>query len=90
MISVANDGDGNHDHDIKMIKLIVVMTTVIIIIAKIAFKGANRDFFTSHCAALASSCANQVQHIERLSRATCRVKCHVVRRGSSTIKSDSV
>ena len=26
----------------------------------------------------AQSCANHVQHIERLSRATCRVTCHVV------------
>ena len=28
--------------------------------------------------AQAQSCANHVQHIERLSHATCRVKCHVV------------
>ena len=38
--------------------------------------------------ALAQSCANHTQHIERLSRATCRVTCHVVRRDSSAIKFD--
>ena len=32
--------------------------------------------------------ANRVQHIERLSRATCRVTCHLVRRDSSAIKFD--
>ena len=31
-----------------------------------------------------------VQQIERLSRATCRVECHVVRRDSSAIKFDRV
>ena len=40
--------------------------------------------------ARAKSCANHVQHFERLSRATCRVMCHVVRRDSSAIKSDRV
>ena len=38
--------------------------------------------------ARAQSCAKHVQHIERLSRATCRVTCHVVRRDSSAIKFD--
>ena len=38
----------------------------------------------------AQSCANHVQHIERLSRATRRVTCHVVRRDSSAMKSDRV
>ena len=38
--------------------------------------------------ALALSCANHVQHIERLSRTTCRFACHVVRRDSSAIKFD--
>ena len=32
------------------------------------------------------SCANHVQHIERLSHATCRVTCHVVQRDSSAVK----
>ena len=36
------------------------------------------------------SCANHVQHIQRLSRETCRVTCHVVRRDSSAIKFDRV
>ena len=36
--------------------------------------------------AQAQSCANHVQHIERLLRATCHVTCHLVRRGSSAIK----
>ena len=36
--------------------------------------------------AQAQSCANHVQHIERLLRATCHVTCHVVRRISSAIK----
>ena len=35
------------------------------------------------------SCANQVQHIERFSRATC-VTCHMVRKDSSAIKFDRV
>ena len=35
------------------------------------------------------SCANHMQHIERLSRATCDT-CHVVRRDSSAIKFDRV
>ena len=36
--------------------------------------------------AWAQSCANRMQHIERLSRVTCRVTCYVVRRDSSAIK----
>ena len=40
--------------------------------------------------ARAQSCANHVQHIQRLSCATCRVTCHVVRRDSSAIKFDRV
>ena len=38
----------------------------------------------------AQLCANHVQHIERLSRATCRVACHVVRRDRPAIKFDRV
>ena len=38
--------------------------------------------------ARAQSCANHVQHIERLSRATCRVTCHVVRRDRPATKFD--
>ena len=34
------------------------------------------------------SCANHMQHIERLSCVTWRLTCHVVPRDSSTIKSD--
>ena len=36
------------------------------------------------------SCANYMQHIKRLSHATCRVTCHVVRRDSSAVKFDRV
>ena len=36
------------------------------------------------------SCANHMQHIERLSCGTCRETCQVVRRDSSTIKFDRV
>ena len=56
-------------------------TTIIIIIIIIVFKGAQ--------VAREQSCANHVQH-KRLSRATCRVACHVVRRDSSAIKFDRV
>ena len=67
----------------------------------IAFKGAIRDFNnllteprtvsnTYAQVALAQTCANHVQHIERLSRATCRVTCDVVRRDGSSIKFDRV
>ena len=38
--------------------------------------------------ARAQSCANHVQHIQRLPRATCRATCHVVRKDSSAIKFD--
>ena len=34
----------------------------------------------------AQSCANHVQHIQHLPRATCRITCHVVQRDSSAIK----
>ena len=72
-----------------------------LIIIIIAFKSAIRDFLQSpHSAAnclnmhaqvaQAQSCANRAQHIERLSRATCRFTCHLVRRDSSAIKFDRV
>ena len=62
---------------------------IIIIIIVIAFKGLIRDFYNPLTAprtvsntyaqvAMAKSCANHVQHIERLSRAACPVTCHVV------------
>ena len=72
----------------------------------IALKGAIRDFFffffnnlltapwtvsnTYAQVARAQSCSNHVQHIERLSRATCRVTCHMLRRDSSAIKFNRV
>ena len=68
----------------------------------IAFRGAIRDFCYNLVTALRTasntfaqvardeSCANHVQHIERLSRATRRLTCHVLRRDSSTIKFDRV
>ena len=72
---------------------------LLIMIIIIAFKGAIRDFYNLLTAprtvsntyaqvARAQSCANHVQHIERLSRATCRVTCYLVRRDSSAIKFD--
>ena len=76
-----------------IIIIIIVIIIIIIIIIIIAFKGAIREFLQSpHCAANVSNtyaqvaraqqCANHVQHIERLSRATC-VTCHLVRMDSS-------
>ena len=67
----------------------------------IAFKGAIRDFDnlltaprtvsnTDAQAARAQSCTNHMQYIERLSRAACRVTCHVVRRDGSAVKFDRV
>ena len=67
----------------------------------ISFKGAIRDFYNlltaqrtvsnTHAQVTeAKSCANHVQYIERLSRATCRVTCHAERRDSSAIKFDRV
>ena len=74
-------------------------------IIMITLKGAIRDFFfffnnlltapwtvsnTYAQVAWAQSCANHVQHIERLSRATCRDTCHVVQRDSSAITFESL
>ena len=83
---------------IVIIIIIMIMIIVILIITKtiIAFKGAIRDFdnlltaprtvsSTYAQVALAQSSANLVQHMERLSRATC-VTCHVVRRDSSALR----
>ena len=39
---------------------------------------------------IAQSCANHMQQIERLSRATYLVTCHVVRRDSSAVKFDRI
>ena len=84
-----------------MVIIIIIMTIIIIIIIIIAFKGAIRDFFyslftaprtvsnTYAQVARAQSFANHVQHIERLSRATC-VTCNLVRSDSSTMKFDRV
>ena len=75
---------------------------MIIIIIIIAFKGKKSRFFynllttprtisnTYAQVARAQSCESHVQHIERLSRAACRVKCHVLRRDSSAIQFDRV
>ena len=63
-----------------------------IIIIVIAFKGTIRDWWTVSNmytqVARSQLCANHVQHIERLWRATCRVMCHVVWMDSSAIKFD--
>ena len=86
---------------IIMIIVIIIIIIITIAIIIIAFKGAIRDFYnlltaprtisnTHAQVARAQSCANHVQHIERLSRATCRVTCHLVQRDSSDIKFDRV
>ena len=65
---------------VRVIRTIIIVIIIIIIII-IAFKGAIRDFLQSSSAprtvsntyaqvARAQSCANHVQHIERLSRAS--------------------
>ena len=68
----------------------------------IAFKGAVQDFFnnlltspqtvssTYTQVARKQLCANNVQHIERLSHATCCFTCHIVRRDSSATEFDRV
>ena len=90
---------------IIMIMTMMTMMMIIIIISIsiiITFKGANRDFFynlltaprtvssTYTQVAQTQLCANPMQHNTRLSRASCRVTCHVVRRGSTAIKFDRV
>ena len=86
--------------------IIVVVVVVVVVVVKViiitAFKGVIRYFFynlltaprtvsnTYAQVAWAQSCANHVQHIQRISRATCHVTCHVVRRDSSAIKHDRV
>ena len=81
-------------HSIIIIILIIIIVIIIIIIT---FKGAIRDYFYNLTAlrivsntyaqvARAQLCANHVQHIEHLSRATCCVTCHVVRRDSLAVK----
>ena len=80
-----------------MMMMMMIIVIIIIIIIIVALKGAIRDFYNLLTAprtvsntyaqvARAQSFANHVQHIERLSRATCRVTCHVVRRDSSEIE----
>ena len=84
-----------------IIIIITTTTTIIIIIMIIELKGLFEIFYNLLTAprtvsntypqvARTQSCANHVQHIERLSRAACRVACHVVRRDSSAINSDGV
>ena len=51
---------------------------------------APRTVSNKYTVAQAQSCVNLVQHIERLSRATCCFMCHVVRRDNSAIKFDRV
>ena len=80
---------------IIIIIMMIIIIIIIIMIIIIALKGAIRGFLQSpHCAAnsntyaqaaRAQSYANHVQHIERLSRATCRVPL-----GSSAINFDRV
>ena len=67
-----------------MMMMMMMIIIIIIILKKIALKYTIRDFYnlftesqtvsnTYAQVARAHSCANHVQHIERLSRATCRV-----------------
>ena len=84
---------------LTIIIIIIMMMMLLIMMIIIAFKGSIQEFLQSpHCATNrlqhvrssgpAQSCANHMQHIERLSRATSRVACHMVRRDSSAIKFD--
>ena len=85
----------------NMIIIIILIIMMMIIIIIIAFKAqfeivynlltAPRTVSNTYAqVARAQSCANHVQHIERLSRATCRATCHVVRSDSSAVKFDRV
>ena len=67
-----------------MMMIMMMMMIVVVVVVVIALKGAIRDFYnlltvpppvSNTCAPLArvQFCANHVQHIERLSRATCSV-----------------
>ena len=73
-----SNGDDDDDDDDDIIIIIIIMIMII------ALKGAFRDFYNLLTApgtvsntyaqvSRAQSCANYVQHIERLSRATCSV-----------------
>ena len=96
--SSSGGGNGGGGGVVVVVVVVIVIIIIIIVIIIIALKGAVRDFYSLLTAprtvsntfaqvARAQSCANHVQHIERLSRATCRVTCHVVRRDSSAVKS---
>ena len=70
---------------VVLVIIIIIIIIIIMMMMMIAFKGALRDFLynlliaprtitnTYAQVAKAQSSANHVQHIERLSRATCRV-----------------
>ena len=74
---------------IKMIMIIILMIMVMVIIiilmiVEIIMKDVNKDFYklltaprtvsNTHAQVVRTqSCANHVQHVKRLSRATCRV-----------------
>ena len=55
-----------------------------------ATSSLRRELSPAPQVARAQLCANHVQRIERLSRATCSVTCHVVRRDSSAVELDRV
>ena len=67
-----------------IITITIIIIIIMIIIIIIALKGENvltapRTVSNRYAqVARAKSSANHVQHIARLSRATCRVTCHVV------------
>ena len=78
-----------------MMMMMMMIIIIIIIALKAQFEifcccnllTAPRTISNSYTqVARAQSCANHVQHIERLSRATRRVTCHVVRMDISAIK----
>ena len=84
-----------------MMIIIIIIIIIMMMMMIIAFNGAIREFFYNLTAQRtisntyaqvprAQSCANHVQHIQGLSRATCRVTCHAVRRDSSAPKFDRV
>ena len=84
------------DWCVIIIIIIIIIIIVIIIYDNDHIQRHNSRFFTI-CSlrrevsntyaqvARAHTCANHVQHIERLSRAACRVTCHVVLRAAQLL-----
>ena len=81
MYTVVNNNNNNNNNNNLIQKALFEICYYLL--------TAPRTVSNTHAqVAQAQSCANHVQHIERLSRATCRATCHLVRRDSSAIKFD--